>query len=388
MQRRAVYSELNLGAVNLNQLFVDVSSRKLSGYFKVSYWDEDHYILYTEGEAITGMSIERDGSRKNIDYKGYKPKEMSGTVSFFEVPLINVLLFRDQQRTPPTPYNFVSYGREFLSCMRLSHIDLEKLMHHMKESHLNGYMVLSSNREFLFMVMLQKGTPVALYSDKGYSTDGHKSFTVDRESSYIAAYATEPEVPLIFASMENMEKIIETTFMSREEFLLVQKEVSTKKMNAFFDVLLYGGKRLYEFFYRGSLIFKTVHALDELMDEHTDILPGTKNRSSLYSLRIKEFLNPMDISIEVASRIAPPLRANAAFEFIEESKLVAVRAYFIEEIGPIGPLLWNKILKERGYEERHMTKNNLMELIDILYREIPDEKHAKRFLEKARRVIE
>ncbi len=65
-----------------------------------------------------------------------------------------------------------------------------------------------------------------------------------------------------------------------------------------------------------------------------------------------------------------------------------MRAYFIEEIGPIGPLLWNKILKERGYEERHMTKNNLMELIDILYREIPDEKQAKRFLEKARRVIE
>lgn len=79
---------------------------------------------------------------------------------------------------------------------------------------------------------------------------------------------------------------------------------------------------------------------------------------------------------------------DTGYEYVKEEKVNAVKMHFIEEIGPIGPLLWNKILKDRGLTERSMREEDLKSLINVLYKEIPDSMHANRFLEKVRRVVE
>ncbi|WP_340691041.1 hypothetical protein [Hydrogenobacter thermophilus] len=381
MERVALYKELSLEAVDLRKLFEEVITKKLTGYFKISYWNLDDYILYAEGQPIWGVSIDRDGSINNLDVENYKPKSNAGTVSFYEVSLINLITFRDQQRTPPSPYNFVSYGHEFLTCMKFSHVNISGLMEQVKRSHLDGYLVLCNTRGFTHMIMFQKGLAICSYHDNTYTLGTRQRISIDKDGDCIAVYATEPELPLFLSSMNTLKKEIEDTFRSNEELGIVRKEVSDRKLSAILDVHLQKGGRMYEFFYKGTFLLRLAHMMDQVENRSLEISPGTKNTFFLYSLQVRETFPAMEV--EFYTQESSPFEST----YVEEEKVRWIRSYFIEEIGPIGALLWSKILKEKGYSERQMREEDLKRLIEELYMEIPDSAHASKFLEKARRLL-
>jgi hypothetical protein len=178
--------------------------------------------------------------------------------------------------------------------------------------------------------------------------------------------------------MDTLRKEKEGTVNSEEELTLLKKEISGRKLSALLDLIFNGGKRLYEFFYRGVSFLKLLHHMEKIETANPSITLGVKNHFSLYSLEVKESLQPIHVEFY----------EDTGYEYVKEEKVNAVKLYFIEEIGPIGSLLWNKILKDRGYREKSMREEDLKSLIDVLYKEIPDSMHANRFLEKVRRVVE
>ncbi|MGB9874001.1 MAG: hypothetical protein ACPLRS_03425, partial [Hydrogenobacter sp.] len=242
----------------------------------------------------------------------------------------------------------------------------------------DGYLIMCNRERFTFMLMFQKGLPICSYHHNLYTSSNLQKVEIQRDDSYVAVYATEPELPLIISSMSTLKKEREGSVASEEELTLFRKEISNRKLSALLDLFLYSGERLYEFFYRGASLLKLLHNMDQIDTTSHGIAPGTKNNFSLYSLDVKESPSPIQVEFYEGTEQ----------EYLEEEKVNAVKTHFIEEIGPIGPLLWNKILKDRGYTERSMKKEDLKKLIDVLYREIPDSMHANRFLEKVRRVVE
>ncbi|MEZ0360988.1 MAG: hypothetical protein ABWK04_03685 [Hydrogenobacter sp.] len=382
MQRVALYKDLSLETINLEKLFGEVVEKKISGYFQISYWNSDDYLLFADGEFLWGVSISRDGARREIDMGTYRAKNEPGKVSFYEVPLVNLLIFKHHIKTPPDPYNFASYGYEFLTCVKFSHIDKNKLMEQIKRSHLDGYLVVCNKGGFILMLMFQKGLPVCLYKDNLYTTGKNQRINIEKEDAYIAVYATEPELPLLLCSMDTLKKEREDTFMSGEELSIVKKEIANKKLSALLDVFSSKGERLYEFFYKGTQLLRLLHTMDRIESHNLDISPGTKNIYSLYTIQVKESIPPIQVEFYSEELVVPE-----EIYYVDEERVRAIKSHFIEEIGPVGAILWNKILKEKGYLERRMREEDLRKLVEILYLEIPDSMHASRFLEKARRVL-
>jgi hypothetical protein len=378
MERIALYKDLSLDTVDLRNLIQEIADKKLSGYFQISYWNSDDYLLYTEGDFFWGVSVDRDGTRREITAQNYKPKSTEGSISFYQVPVVNLLIFRHQYNTPPNPYNFAGYGQEFLACIKLSHIDIYRLMEQIERAHIDGYLVMCSKERFILTLMFQKGLPVCSYYQNLYTLKSAQKIRLQKDDTYVAVYATEPELPIIMSSMDTLRKEKEGTVDSEEELTLLKKEISGRKLSALFDLIFNGGKRLYEFFYRGVSFLKLLHHMEKIETANPSITLGVKNHFSLYSLEVKESLQPIHVEFY----------EDTGYEYVKEEKVNAVKLYFIEEIGPIGSLLWNKILKDRGYREKSMREEDLKSLIDVLYKEIPDSMHANRFLEKVRRVVE
>jgi hypothetical protein len=57
---------------------------------------------------------------------------------------------------------------------------------------------------------------------------------------------------------------------------------------------------------------------------------------------------------------------------VPEDTVRRLKEFFIEEIGPIGSLLWNQILKSNGLDEAKLSKDDFGKLINILMDEILD----------------
>jgi len=371
MQRVALYKDPNVETVNLGVLYEEIKTRKLSGYLHFVYWEGEDYLVFIEGEASWGLSVERDGKRKEIKVRTYTPPKVNGKVSFYEVPLLNLLLFKRQSKVPPDPYSFTSYGAEFLGCVRSSHIDRAKLLEQIKRTHLDGYMVACSRGGFEFMVMFQKGHPVCSYQGDRYVWNKTQRIGLG-EDSYLAIYSTEPEFPLILSSMDTIKKGHERTFTRSEEIKDVRKEIEEKKLNALLDIFLSTGSRIYEIFYKGLKLLGILQDKDTLQENTLEPSSGT---FTLYTLEIRESLSPIEIEFGKEEQK----------DYVKEEIILAVKNHFIEEIGPLGAFLWSKIVKDRGYDERRMTQEQLNRLIDILFNEIPDSTHANRFLDKVRR---
>jgi hypothetical protein len=64
-----------------------------------------------------------------------------------------------------------------------------------------------------------------------------------------------------------------------------------------------------------------------------------------------------------------------------------IKELFIDEIGPVGPLLWNRILRDIGLEEALIPKDMVEKLLKRLASEIPEGKHSDAFLSKVRRLV-
>lgn len=368
MERIALYKDLNLEAVNFETLVKDIIQKSLSGYFKVVYWNYEDYLVYIDGSPIYGIRKHRDGRQERLDAKNYKPDQTSGTLYFYHIPIPSLILFINEDKSPPNPYSFVGYGDEFLSCVKASYVDWERLYKQIKQNEVDGYLIVCNRNGFKALTMLQQGQFIGVYGIK--AQDNKVKLKINKEEDYVAVYRTVPEFPILMKGLEKLERVSGSV-----------KDIKQNKLNALIE-LYNQSTRVYEFIHKGEPTIKLIYQEGEI--KNLDVVPqDIKNfRLNVYKMEIPEKVEPIEFFIEQETQEEEVFEA-----YVSRDVISSVKKVFIEEIGPIGAFLWSKIIKDQGWREDTITEKQLKKLVDILHKEIPDEKHANRFIERIRRYV-
>jgi hypothetical protein len=392
MQRIELYKDLNLESVNLEEIFKEIQTKSESGYLKITYWDQEDYIFYAGGKPIGGATYDRQGRKMELDYLNYSIRNYTsarygirnynGTLSFFRLPTLEVLVFKYKELKFPTPYNFVSYGNKFLAPVKTTMVDPNRVLQQAKRSNLDGYIVICDDENYKCMLFLQGGNSIAFYDGKQFIKKGEVRFSVKRETDYVGVYSAEPEVSLLLSCMDTLKLGVENNFRSKEELEAIEKSITSRKTTCLLDATLSNGDRLYQFFYGGVPIVGILHGREEMVSaSRVDIKPGTENRLKVFSIDVPSETGSVDVEFvyeDVDRKVYTP--------FVPEETVRKLKGFFIEEIGPIGSLLWNRILKSNDLDEAKLSKDDFEKLVNILRDEIPDEKHRDKFIEKVRRL--
>ncbi|AHE95459.1 hypothetical protein THERU_00935 [Thermocrinis ruber] len=382
MQRIELYKDLNLESVNLKEIFREIQDKSESGYLKITYWDQEDYIFYAGGKPIGGATYDRQGRKMTLDYLNYRIRNYNGTLSFYKLPTLEVLVFKYKELKFPTPYNFVSYGDEFLAPVKTTMVDPNRVLQQVKRSHLNGYIVIGDDENYKCMLFLQGGNSIAFYNGKQFIRKGNVRFSVKRETDYVGVYSTEPEFSLLLSCMDTLKLDEEYDFKSKEELEAIEKSITSRKSTCLLDATLSNGDRLYQFFYSGAFIVRILHSREELASaSRIDIKPGTENRLKVFSIDV-----PLEIGSVNVEFVYEDADRKVYTSYVPEDKVTKLKKFFIEEIGPIGSFLWNRILKSNGLDEAKLSKDDFEKLVNILRDEIPDERHRDKFIEKVRRL--
>jgi hypothetical protein len=382
MQRIELYKDLNLESVNLEEIFREIQTKSESGYLKITYWDQEDYIFYAGGKPIGGATYDRQGKKMVLDYLSYRIRNYNGTLSFFRLPTLEVIVFKYKELKFPTPYNFVSYGNEFLAPVKTTMVDPNRVLQQAKRSHLDGYIVIGDDENYKCMLFLQGGNSIAFYDGKRFIREGDVRFSVKRETDYVGVYSTEAEVSLLLSCMDTLKLDEEDDFRSKEELEAIEKSITSRKSTCLLDATLNNGDRLYQFFYSGAFIVRILHGREEIaLASRIDIKPGTENRLKVFSIDVPSETGSVNVEFvyeDVDRKVYTPS--------VPEDTVRRLKEFFIEEIGPIGSLLWNRILKSNGLDEAKLSEDDFEKLVNILRDEIPDEKHKDKFIEKVRRL--
>jgi hypothetical protein len=382
MQRIELYKDLNLESVNLEEILREIQNKSESGYLKITYWDQEDYIFYAGGKPIGGATYDRQGRKMALDYLNYRIRNYNGTLSFFKLSTLEVLVFKYKELKFPTPYNFVSYGNEFLAPVKTTMVDPNRVLQQAKKVHLDGYIVVCDDKNYKCMLFLQGGNSIAFYDGRQFIKKGDVRFSVKRETDYVGVYSTEPEVSLLLPCMNTLKLYVENNFRSKEELEAIKKNITSRKTTCLLDVTFSNGDRLYQFFYSGVPIVGILHSREEIISASTiDIKPGTENMLRVFSIDVPSETGSVDVEFvyeDVDRKVYTPS--------VPEETVRKLKGFFIEEIGPIGSLLWNRILKSNGLDEAKLSEDDFEKLVNILRDEIPDEKHKDKFIEKVRRL--
>ena len=382
MQRIELYKDLNLESVNVEEIFREIQNKSESGYLKITYWDQEDYIFYAGGKPIGGATYDRQGKKMVLDYLSYRIKNNNGTLFFFRLPILEVLVFKYKELKFPTPYNFVSYGNEFLAPVKTTMVDPNKVLQQAKRSHLDGYIVIGDDENYKCMLFLQGGNSIAFYDGRQFIKKGDVRFYVKRETDYVGVYSTEAEVSMLLSCMDTLKLDEEDDFRSKEELEAIEKSITSRKSTCLLDATLSNGDRLYQFFYSGAFIVRILHGREEMVSaSRIDIKPGTENRLKVFSIDV-----PLETGSVNVEFVYEDVDRKVYTSYVPEETVRKLKGFFIEEIGPIGSLLWNRILKSNGLNEARLSDDDFEKLVNILRDEIPDEKHRDKFIEKVRRL--
>jgi len=382
MQRIELYKDLDLESVNVEEIFREIQNKSESGYLKITYWDQEDYIFYAGGNPIGGATYDRQGRKMALDYLNYRIRNYNGTLSFFKLPTLEVLVFKYKELKFPTPYNFVSYGNEFLAPVKTTMVDPNRVLQQAKKAHLDGYIVVCDDENYKCMLFLQGGNSIAFYDGRQFIKKGDVRFSVKRETDYVGVYSTEAEVSLLLSCMDTLKLDEEDDFRSKEELEAIEKSITSRKSTCLLDATLSNGDRLYQFFYRGVPVIGILHSREEIVSaSRIDIKPGTENRLKVFSIDVPSETGSVNVEF-----VYEDMDRKVYTSSVPEETVRRLKEFFIEEIGPIGSLLWNRILKSNGLDEAKLSEDDFEKLVNILRDEIPDEKHKDKFIEKVRRL--
>ncbi len=382
MQRIELYKDLNLESVNLEEIFREIQTKSESGYLKITYWDQEDYIFYASGKPIGGATYDKQGRKTTLDYLNYRIRNYNGTLSFYKLSILEVLVFKYKELNFPKPYNFVSYGNEFLAPVKTTMVDPNRVLQQAKKSDLDGYIVVCDDENYKCMLFLQEGNSIAFYDGKRFIKKGDVRFSVKRETDYVGVYSTEPEVSLLLSCMDTLKLGVENNFRSKEELEAIEKSITSRKITCLLDATLSSGDRFYQFFYGGVPIVGILHSREDIISaSRIDIKPGTENRLKVFSIDVPSATGSVNVEFvyeDADRKVYTPS--------VPEETVRKLKGFFIEEIGPIGSLLWNRILKSNGLDEARLSEDDFEKLVNILMDEIPDERHRDKFIEKVRRL--
>ncbi len=387
MQKRVIFREVEASALNVENVIEEARRRNITGYLKVVYWDSEDYLLFVDGEPRRSVTVSVEGRRLIGDPGSFSVKGKEGTATFVETTLDDIVSFLDHrsQIERDGPLVLFPYGTLTQEPVSLNFLDINKEISIAQRSHLTGYVALFTEEEILGVVAFSGGQPVALFGGNGSVGSEALAFinmNLVPSKSYMSMYSVEPEVLNFIVSLRRGNvRPLESVFMTYQE---AREEVEKSKKDAVVLIESEGVSR-YDLFFRGRRVESILKDKGFLVEEEeaksklsikVENVPERKVR--VYEVSIIEKLTPMEVSFEIATETA---EETAPPEVVE-----AVRSEFIKRMGPVGRVLWSRILSELGLKEGSITTAQLRALIPKLSNEIPEEDVRREFLEKIREI--
>jgi len=390
MLRRTVFRGLDVNVLNLDNVLREVSRRELTGYLRVVYWDKDDFLLFSEGLPFKAVTVRSDGRRLFHEAQGFRIEQRDGSATLVETSLDELVAFQEYRHSPERDgaLIFFPYGTVVQEPVSVSFLDLNKQFLLAQRSHLNGYMALYTEEDLMGLVIFQSGLPVAVLGADGSfgesAVEYINSVLIPTESR-MSMYAVEPEfLPFLYSlHADNMSRV-DSIFMTYQE---VQEHVSSRRISAL--VLIES-----EGIYRYDLFFQGQHVERILKEKGFLVAEGDRERLSmkvenlperkiqLYEIRLVERVSPMEVVFEGTSARAPATDSYLPSELVER-----VKDIFVEEMGPLGRLLWDRTIEIMGFRESMLNGKQMRLLTERLRREIPEEEAARRFVRKIKEFL-
>jgi hypothetical protein len=372
--RQEIREKLNLELVNVEVLIEDLKRKNFTGYVKITTWEGEDYIPFYEGNIQKVFIVTRNGIEETT-YSNYGYPQ-TGVIEIVETDAVSLMNALRKDFSPETegPLCIAGYGEEFQPPSPASHIDIEHFNKLASESNYNGYLLFFTHKEPVGMVLYYNGLPVGVFAPQRSGERAINYIRLGLKNSHIAMLLLEPDLIPLMLAMTKLEVLKSGRIEGKNELEAIKDDISTRRMNALLYIDRGRADRHYLFFYKGQEVKGLHQTLFSIREEEGVDITGEYKLFPLYvDTSPKSLELRFDLEDEVIDRI--PV-----------DRVKEIREAFIDEIGPVGNLLWKKILNEFGWREEAIPSSRSDSLLDRLAEEIPYEEHRENFLKKVRRL--
>ncbi|NPA42190.1 MAG: hypothetical protein GXO18_07960 [Aquificae bacterium] len=375
--RQEIRDTINLEYADLDVVFEELKKEEFTGFIKVSIWKVNEYIAFYKGKPER-VFISSENGFEEAHPSGYTLPR-TGTAQIIETDLFNILNALKGSFNPERDCALclAGYGYELETCLPANTFNTDRLIDRFERGLHSGYAMFHTHKDVFGIIIFYKGTPIGVFSQGLKGEDALKYINNNYERSMVSLFTLKHDFAKLLSSMGGLKSMREGVIEGQPELLALSDDIKERKMTA----LLYldGGRdnRYYSFFLKGNHVTTIRESLLELRE----IAEGRINFSGkfyLYPLYVEEEPKSIKLDIDTHEDIT---------EKVSEDKVSAIKEAFIDEIGPVGKVLWSKILKEFGWKDHSIPANRLKDLINTLAKEIPFEEHRTGFISKVRRLV-
>ncbi len=391
MIRKVLFKDLDVNVVNLGNILEEARKSSLTGFFRVTYWNRDDFLIFVDGYPVKVISVHPDGRRLASPPDAFKLEEREGTATLVECSLDDLVGFQEYHHDPGRSGALFLFplGAVVQEPTSLSFLDVNKEFVLAQKSHLSGYMALYTREKLIGMVIFQEGNPVAVFggnSSFGSQAIDYINANLVLTKSFMSMYTLEYEILSFMYSMHSDNlRLVNSTFSVFQE---AKEFIESGKRNALV-VIEGGGIYRYDFFFRGQQIERLVKEKgffvndEDLIGKLAVKVENMPDRNiKVYEIALIEKPQPIEIRIEGSGQ-----EVSSEGGYIPADKVGEIKALFIKELGPVGKLVWNKTLGDMGFKEDTMGPAQMRMLIDRLMKEFPEEELANEFTEKIKEIL-
>lgn len=364
MPRTTIIKDVDISHVNFEQFISNIKEKKLTALALIKSWDYEDYLYYIEGKAYKGLRLFSESSCQEIEISGYRPSTNRATIAIFGLPISEICWLSLEQTS--TEY-LNGIGNEYLPTTRADTINLQTLLQKIEDEGIHGYMTVYDilNKSITNTIIFLNGKPVFA-----------KSEVINLDTnSFIWVYATEPEVASVMASaMKSLRRFKRLTIPTESHLDKVLSSIKRTPLGVMLELNLCDGVKHICIYHSGVEVLSVLKRLDQLLYEPIRFHSGEK-QLNIYVFDLDKDYRPVLLKTSSDKK---------QLEGVDAGTLKVIKEAFIQEIGPVGPIIWNKITKEFG---EIIPKDLLGDLIEQLAKEIPDEKHRDTFSLKVKRYL-
>lgn len=351
MWKRKVEDNLIGSVINFESLIRDLKDKKLTGFVKVEGWDFTDYVILFSGKPLRVIR-KKDNKKEFLEFRDYTLSPDTKLSIYESSPILTAHLNKVFSFPENQTLIFSGYGDEvFFS--QLDIVDFRKFREFLKKSSFIGYFTLYTPVKILGNFFCLYGDIVGVNCGTLWDYKAFKELQGYGENCFISAYHIPPEeVQLLISVREGIEQGENGTgFIISEEGTI---------------------QMLHE-----GLILKSLKISDEEITEEnlTERIKGT-----FYGVKFQEDFSPLELNLEL-------LYGEGEKGYVEAGTLNKVKEIFVDFMGPIGGVLFKKILGEYSSDLERIPKRSFKPFLQRLEEEIPEEGLKEEFRKKLEEVI-
>ncbi|GAB6065945.1 hypothetical protein JCM9492_10370 [Aquifex pyrophilus] len=331
--------------INWKALYRELEDKDFTGFVKIEAWEFTDYVILEEGKPIKAVRV-YDGEKEYFSIGEYKPPKESKVSLFKSSPLTTAHICKVYDFESLGTLLISGYGNEvFYSGVNI--IDPSNLEKFVGKVSFTGYVTCYTSTEVLCNVFFLDGKIIGINLGKLWDDEAIKRISIP-SSAYLSVYAIEPEEVLLLNS-------IKRGFNGNGKYGFLWKD------------------RVFTFVMDGDAV-KSVKLDTESIKEVSPLKEG-----HFYSVKLDE--NPETLGITLADIFGKKP------EKVSKEIVKSIKEHFVDHMGPIGNILWHKILKDLHLNEEGLTKTTLRVLVYKLKDEIPEEDLRDSFINKVKEVF-